>query len=147
MNFDFEKTLREQAEKCQDENRARLLAAEDVEGGTIEADRVQRGEQPGVNTGGMLADLTRRENIRADASGFKVVPSPEQALKWTVFNAGRKGAGRKGAGRKGAGKTGENVQPPRPVSGISKERQEEIASEIARDARDQLASELRERLT
>ena len=132
MNFDFEKTLREQAEKCQDENRARLLAGEDVEGGAVEPDKVQRGEQPGVNTGAMLADVTRRENIRADASGFTITPSPEQATKWTVWNAGRNSRA---------------VQPPRPVSGISKERHEEIASEIARDARDQLVRDLRERLT
>lgn len=132
MNFDFEKTLRQQAEKCQDDNRARLLAGEDVDGGSVEPDKVQRGQQPGVNTAAMLADLTRRENIHVDASSFAIKPSPEQAIKWTVWNAGRKGRG---------------VQPPRPVSGISEERHEETASEIARDARDQLARELRERLT
>jgi len=92
---------------------------------------VKRGEQPGVNTGAMLADLTRRENIHADASSFTIKPSPEQALKWTLWNAGRKDRG---------------VQPPRPVSGISKERHEEIATEIARDACDQLVQEIKERL-
>jgi hypothetical protein len=39
------------------------------------------------------------------------------------------------------------VQPARPVSGISTERHEEIAAEIARDARDQFVEDLKERLT
>lgn len=131
MNFDFEKTLREQAEKCQDENRARFLAGETVDGGAVEPEKKERGEQPGVNTGALLADLTRRENIRVDARSFAIAPSPEQAAKWTVYNAGRAHHG---------------VQPARPVSGISTERHAEIASEIARDARDQLVRELKERL-
>jgi len=131
MNFDFEKTLRAQAEKCQDENRARFLAGEGVDGGAVAPDEVVRGEQSGVDTGALLADLTRRENIRVDASGFVIAPSPEQAAKWTVYNAGRSRRG---------------IQPARPVSGISTERHEEIAAEVARDARDQIVRELRERL-
>jgi hypothetical protein len=130
MNFDFEKTLRAQAEKCQDENRERFLAQEAVDGGALVPDEKLRGEQPGVATGDLLADLTRRENVQADASSFRIVPSPEQAAKWTVYNKGRARHG---------------VQPARPVSGISTERHEEIASEIARDARDQVVRELRER--
>ena len=132
MNFDFEKTLREQAEKCQDDNRARFLAGETVDGGTAEPDKKGRTEQPGVSTGALLKDITRRENIRVDATSFTIAPSPEQAAKWTVYNAGRAHHG---------------VQPARPVSGISDERHEEIASEIARDARDQFMQDLKERLT
>jgi len=132
MTFDFEKTLRQQAEKCQDDNRARLLAGDEVDGGAVEPDETERGEQSGVNTGAMLEDLTRRENIEADATGFRITPSPEQSVKWMVYNAGR---------------TQHGVQPPRPVSGISQERLEETAAEIARDARDQLVRDLRERLS
>jgi hypothetical protein len=131
MNFDFEKTLREQAEKCQDDNRARFLAGETVDGGTVEPDK-KATEQPGVSTGALLRDLTRRENIRVDAMSFTIAPSPEQAAKWTVYNTGR---------------TQHGVQPARPVSGISTERHEEIAAEIARDARDQFVEDLKERLT
>jgi hypothetical protein len=75
MNFDFEKTLREQAEKCQDDNRARFLAGETVDGGTVEPDK-KATEQPGVSTGALLRDLTRRENIRVDAMSFTIAPSP-----------------------------------------------------------------------
>jgi len=131
MNFDFEKTLRAQAEKCQDENRARFLAQEAVDGGAVAPDEKVRGEQPGVSSGELLADLTRRENVQVDSTGFRIVPSPEQAAKWTVYNKGRARHG---------------VQPARPVSGIATERHQEIASEIARDAREQLVRELRERL-
>jgi len=131
MKLDFTKTLRQQAEKCQDENRARLLAGNEVDGGAVEPDEVQKGSQQGVNTGALLEDLTRRENIEVDATGFRITPSPEQTLKWIVYNAGR---------------TQHGVQPPRPVSGISKERHEEVATEIARDARDQLVRDLKERL-
>jgi hypothetical protein len=131
MNFDFEKTLREQAEKVQDENRARFLAGESVDGGVVAPDEKMRGEQPGVASGALLEDLTRRENIRVDGGGFVIAPSPEQAVKWTVYNAGRARHG---------------VQPARPVSGISTERHQEIAAEVARDARDQIVRELRERL-
>ena len=132
MNFDFEKTLREQAEKCQDDNRARFLAGETVDGGSVEPDKKERTDQPGVNTGALLQDLTRRENIRVDATSFTIAPSPEQAAKWTVYNAGR---------------TRHGAQPARPVSGISTERHEEIASDVASDARDQFIQELKERLT
>jgi len=132
MNFDFEKTLREQAEKCQDDNRARLLAGETLDGGSVVPDKDGKTEQLGVRTGALLADTTRRENIHADRTSFVVKPSPDQFVKWAVFNQGR---------------TEHGVQPARPISGISKERHEEIAAEIATDARDQLVRELRERLS
>lgn len=131
MTFDFEKTLREQAEKCQDENRARLLAGETVDGGSVAADKDGKTEQVGVRTGALLADMARRENIHVDRTGFAIKPASDQLLKWMVFNAGR---------------TQHGVQPARSISGISKERHEEIAEAIARDARDQLVRELRERL-
>jgi hypothetical protein len=131
MKFDFERTLRDQAAKCQDENLERLLTGEEVDGSTVEPDSVQKGEQQGVSTGALAADLVRRENIQADALSFAIRPSPDQVVKWLVYNAGR---------------TRHGVQPARPVSGISRERHEEIASEVARDARDQLVQELRERL-
>lgn len=131
MNFDFEKTLREQAEMCQDENRERLLAGETIDGGSVVPDKDGKTEQLGVRTGALLADVTRRENIRADKTGFVIKPSPDQAVKWTVLNDGR---------------TEHGVQPARPISGISTERHKEIADAIARDARDQLVRELRERL-
>jgi hypothetical protein len=127
MNFDFRETLRKQAEACQDENRARLLASEAVDGSALAADEQRRHlrpeEQPGVATGALLEDLTRRESVRVDATGFQIVPSADQVVKWTVYNAGRARHG---------------VQPPRPVSGISTERHQEIAEAVARDARDQL---------
>ena len=66
MTFDFEKTLREQAEKCQDENRARFLAGETLDGGSVVPVKDAKTEQVGVRTGALLADITRRENIRAD---------------------------------------------------------------------------------
>jgi len=133
MTFDFEKTLREQAEKCQDENRARFLAGETLDGGSVEPDKKEKGEQqPGVGTGALLADITRRENIRTDKTGFVIAPSPDQAVKWTVYNEGR---------------TKHGVQPARPISGISTERHKEIADAVARDARDQLVDDLRERLS
>jgi hypothetical protein len=134
MNFDFRETLREQAEKCQDENRARLLADEALDGAALAPDEEQRSlrpdEQPGVATGALLEDLTRRENVRVDATGFQIVPSADQVVKWTVYNAGR---------------TRHGVQPPRPVSGISTERHSEIAEAVARDARDQLVRFLNRR--
>ena len=131
MSFDFKKTLREQAEKCQDENRARLLAGQTVEGGAVEPKKKEDGGTPGVKSGALLAELGRRENIQVHDTGFTIGVSPEQSAKWTVYNAGREENG---------------VQPPRPVSGVSDERLEETAEGVAREARDQFVRDVQERL-
>jgi hypothetical protein len=135
VSFDFKKTLREQAEKCQDETRARLLAGQTVEGGAVEPKKAdpkkEDGGTPGVRTGALLAELGRRENIQVRETGFTIRVSPEQAVKWTVYNAGREEG---------------SVQPPRPVSGVSDERLKETADGVAREARDQFVKKVHEGL-
>lgn len=148
MSFrpDFRKSLRAAGKTIQDDNADRLLKGESVTGEEIAPDvqkkpasgsrkrarvlgvRVplaQLSSRPGVKSGGMLKDLTRRGNVKVGRTSVKVVPSPEEIVKTRVFNAGRRGK-----------------QVPRPFSGISAERLDEIADDVSRDGRDQLVAHL-----
>ena len=130
MKLDFSKVLREQAEKIQDENVARLLAGQTVAGGGVAPRKDEPAGTPGVRTGELLRALSRRDNVRVGPLWLRVTVGRDQLVKWVVFNAGR---------------TRRGTQPARPVSGISEARYAEVATEVARELKAQLVRALRAR--
>lgn len=145
--FDFRKTLREIATRAQDANLDRLLSAQAVRGGEIAPQRPHEVSEAqgrrkrvrvfgvrialsdlagrlGVKSGEMLKDLTRRANIKIGRTSFKIIPSPEVALKWRAFVSGSK------------------HQIARPVSGLSSAQISEATALLAQDARNQTTAQM-----
>lgn len=148
---DFRKELRATGNAIQDDNARRLISGQTVSGGSVAPRKAAREKptgrarrvrvlgarlstkdlqgSPGVDTGAMLRDMTKRGNVKVGRTSVKITPSPDQILKVRTFIAGNK-------------KTG---QPPRPVSGIDDARMKTTTDTIAKSGRDQFVANLNKR--
>lgn len=141
FKLDLRKILREIATKIQDENLDRLLTGTRVDGGPIQP-RAARGvgakgrakririfglkvslrelaDKTGVKSGAMLKDVTKRSNQKIGRVGFKIIPSRDILIRWSVFNAGDK------------------RQVDRPVSGVTDQVLDEARALVTTESRNQ----------
>lgn len=148
LRFDFRKLLRSIANRTQDENQARLLASQGVNGEGIAARasepvaaksrrRIRLGpegtrvavkdlQRVGIRSGAMLADLTRRGNVKLGRTSFRIVPSPAVRAKYWAFVKGRRGGD----------------QPARPTGGMTDALLADAATQVAAVGRDQIVASL-----
>ena len=151
LRLDFRKVLRAVANRTQDENQARLLASQGVNGEGIapravepvvgkSRRRIRLGpegtrvavkdlQRVGIRSGAMLADLTRRGNARIGRVSFKIVPSPAVRAKYWAFVKGRRGGD----------------QPARPTGGMTDALLADAATQVATVGRDQVVASLQKR--
>lgn len=148
IKVDLRKQLRAIGNAIQDDNVSRLLSGETVSGGAVEpreapearpkktrkrvrvhGARVKLEElrgNPGVKSGDMLKDASRRSNVKVGRANVKVVPDPEVRRRWFAFNAGTK------------------HQPARSISGMSDELLKTASEDLARESREQLVRKINE---
>lgn len=149
LRLDFRKVLRAIANRTQDENQARLLESQGVNGEAISPRavepvvgksrrRIRLGpegtrvavkdlQRVGIRSGAMLADLTRRSTIRLGRTSFRIVPSPAVRSRYWAWVKGREG------------------QPARPTGGMTDALLADAATQVATVGRDQVVAALQKR--